>query len=287
MVDPKFLEIQAMVDKEEFCEGEETKTTEEKKKKKKKKNKTTTAIVEGSILSTVPEDGETKIGGSKAELKTVSEVIEEKQMEDPEEVGASGAEKKKKKKSNLFTNLEKKLVEGEKEEEIEENNLFPVTYSKKNAKLVRFQDNSYIVNLKNWADGPATQTIPPTRPIDSQFPESHWEIPGVVWEYTKDQSWRNASEEAKKRDLLWGERLHNLRKAAEVHRQVRKHAQTIARPGIKMIDLCHGIEKTLRFILQANNLQGGQAFPTGCSLNHVAAHYTPNYGDNTVLSSLS
>ena len=24
-------------------------------------------------------------------------------------------------------------------------------------------------------------------------------------------------------------------------------------------------------------------FPTGCSLNHVAAHYTPNPGDDTVL----
>ena len=29
--------------------------------------------------------------------------------------------------------------------------------------------------------------------------------------------------------------------------------------------------------------QAGIAFPTGCSLNHVAAHYTPNGGDNTVL----
>ena len=27
----------------------------------------------------------------------------------------------------------------------------------------------------------------------------------------------------------------------------------------------------------------GLAFPTGCSLNHVAAHYTPNAGDKTVL----
>jgi methionyl aminopeptidase len=30
--------------------------------------------------------------------------------------------------------------------------------------------------------------------------------------------------------------------------------------------------------------QRGIAFPTGVSLNHVAAHYTPNPGDNTVLS---
>ena len=27
----------------------------------------------------------------------------------------------------------------------------------------------------------------------------------------------------------------------------------------------------------------GIAFPTGCSLNYVAAHWTPNEGDKTVL----
>lgn len=30
-------------------------------------------------------------------------------------------------------------------------------------------------------------------------------------------------------------------------------------------------------------MKAGIAFPTGCSLNYVAAHYTPNNGDNTVL----
>ena len=32
-----------------------------------------------------------------------------------------------------------------------------------------------------------------------------------------------------------------------------------------------------------NGLSAGIAFPTGCSINHCAAHYTPNKGDNTVL----
>eukprot|EP00434_Breviolum_minutum_P021447 symbB.v1.2.018926.t1/scaffold1517.1/size114154/9 len=35
--------------------------------------------------------------------------------------------------------------------------------------------------------------------------------------------------------------------------------------------------------LSANGLEAGWGFPTGCSLNWVAAHYTPNYGDETVL----
>ena len=35
--------------------------------------------------------------------------------------------------------------------------------------------------------------------------------------------------------------------------------------------------------LNSINNFAGLAFPTGCSLNHCAAHYTPNNGDKTVL----
>lgn len=38
-----------------------------------------------------------------------------------------------------------------------------------------------------------------------------------------------------------------------------------------------------RELVRENGLEAGIAFPTGCSLNHVAAHYTPNNGDHTVL----
>ncbi len=38
-----------------------------------------------------------------------------------------------------------------------------------------------------------------------------------------------------------------------------------------------------RFLVSENGLEAGIAFPTGCSLNHVAAHYTPNNGDNTTI----
>ncbi len=31
-------------------------------------------------------------------------------------------------------------------------------------------------------------------------------------------------------------------------------------------------------------IYAGLAFPTGCSLNFCAAHYTPNAGDDTVLT---
>jgi methionyl aminopeptidase len=64
---------------------------------------------------------------------------------------------------------------------------------------------------------------------------------------------------------------------------VRKYVQTIARPGILMTDLCEKLEEMNRRLVQENGLNAGIAFPTGCSLDWVAAHWTPNAGDKTVL----
>jgi methionine aminopeptidase len=44
------------------------------------------------------------------------------------------------------------------------------------------------------------------------------------------------------------------------------------------------LEDIARKLIKENGLEAGLAFPTGVSLNHCAAHYTPNAGDNTVLS---
>ena len=43
------------------------------------------------------------------------------------------------------------------------------------------------------------------------------------------------------------------------------------------------LESTARKLINENKLEAGLAFPTGVSLNHCAAHYTPNAGDPTVL----
>lgn len=52
---------------------------------------------------------------------------------------------------------------------------------------------------------------------------------------------------------------------------------------MKMIDICEMLESTARRLIKENGLEAGLAFPTGCSANHCAAHYTPNAGDETVL----
>ncbi|XP_053506338.1 methionine aminopeptidase 2 isoform X4 [Ictalurus furcatus] len=43
------------------------------------------------------------------------------------------------------------------------------------------------------------------------------------------------------------------------------------------------LEECSRKLIKENGLKAGLAFPTGCSLNNCAAHYTPNAGDPTML----
>ena len=65
--------------------------------------------------------------------------------------------------------------------------------------------------------------------------------------------------------------------------QVRQYMQGIIKPGIDMTYMCNTLEDTVRKLIQANGFEAGIAFPTGCSLNNVAAHWTPNASDKTVL----
>lgn len=50
-----------------------------------------------------------------------------------------------------------------------------------------------------------------------------------------------------------------------------------------MIEICEELESVARKLIREDGLKAGLAFPTGCSRNHCAAHYTPNAGDTTVL----
>jgi methionyl aminopeptidase len=65
---------------------------------------------------------------------------------------------------------------------------------------------------------------------------------------------------------------------------VRRFTQSIIKPGERLADICERLENYNRKLAPEKGLESGIAFPTGCSVNHVAAHYTPNPGDNTVLN---
>ena len=136
-------------------------------------------------------------------------------------------------------------------------------------------------------DLPKAQTTPPTVPVSHLFPDGQFPI-GQIMDHPVGQSDTTAknrfnSEEARAVDRLQLDLYNEVRQAAEAHRQTRQHIQSWVKPGMKMIDICEELEKTARLMINENGLEAGLAFPTGCSRNHVAAHYTPNAGDNTVL----
>lgn len=94
---------------------------------------------------------------------------------------------------------------------------------------------------------------------------------------------RFTNEEKRALDRMHNDIYNEVRLAAEAHRQTRKHIQKWVKPGMTMIEICEELENTARKLINEKGLEAGLAFPTGCSRNHVAAHYTPNTGDKTVL----
>ncbi|KAL0814650.1 hypothetical protein Bca101_071093 [Brassica carinata] len=90
----------------------------------------------------------------------------------------------------------------------------------------------------------------------------------------------------KRREIwsVWRKPIYNsVRQAAEVHSEVRKYVRSIVKPEMLMTDVCETLEDIVCKLISENGLKAGIAFPTGCSLNWVAAHWTPNSGDKTVL----
>ncbi|KAJ3244177.1 Methionine aminopeptidase 2 [Chytriomyces hyalinus] len=126
------------------------------------------------------------------------------------------------------------------------------------------------------------QTAPPSIPVSHQF-NGVYPV-GQIMEYTHvDNTYRTTSEEKRAMERASFDEYNEVRQAAEVHRQVRAYAQQVIKPGMSMIEICETIENGTRTLIEERGLDAGIAFPTGCSLNHVAAHYTPNAGDKTVL----
>ncbi|RNF15719.1 putative methionine aminopeptidase 2 [Trypanosoma cruzi] len=135
------------------------------------------------------------------------------------------------------------------------------------------------------APGMKRQTWPePTVPVCMQFTSGNFP-PGEICEHPGEvNAYRHSSEEKRAMERATEQEVQELRHAAEVHRQVRRYAQSFIKPGISLISMTDRIERKVEELIMKDGLTRGQAFPTGCSLNHVAAHYTPNTGDKTVLT---
>ncbi|KAH0902421.1 hypothetical protein HID58_041924 [Brassica napus] len=117
-----------------------------------------------------------------------------------------------------------------------------------------------------------SQEDDPTIPVVKLFPSG--EFPeGEI----QHNLWRTTSEE--ERDL---ERLDKSQYTT-LYARLQKFIASIVKPGMLTTDVCETLEDTVRKLISENGLKAGITFPTGCSLNWVAAHWTPNSGDKTVL----
>ena len=223
-------------------------------------------------------DNEPKKPDEKDPKKPASDDEEDDDENKPKEGGEEKKKKKKKHKHKKKKKADNKLPEGPRENPYRDY----FHWDPKDVTKSRFQDNSRFRIIGDWKEGEWSQTNLPTKDIDELFPNRDWPV-GVLCEYGSENIWRSTDKEKQELEKTQTYDLFSLRKGAECHRQVRKYAQRFIKPGMKMIDICIELEKMLKFITNAHGIDCGQSFPTGCSLNDVAAHYTPNSGDETVL----
>ncbi|KAH0492183.1 hypothetical protein TgHK011_007146 [Trichoderma gracile] len=141
---------------------------------------------------------------------------------------------------------------------------------------------------KKKKKAPTSQTEPPRVMVSQLFPNKTYPK-GEEVEYKDENRYRTTSEEKRHLDNLNSDFLADYREAAEVHRQVRQYAQKVIKPGQTLTEIAETIEDSVRALTGHPGLEEGDAhiagmgFPCGLSLNHCAAHYTPNAGNKMVL----
>jgi methionyl aminopeptidase len=64
---------------------------------------------------------------------------------------------------------------------------------------------------------------------------------------------------------------------------VRQYARKNIKVGMTMTEIAEMIENATRALVGEDGLKAGIGFPTGVNRNHIAAHFSPNAGDKTVL----
>lgn len=135
---------------------------------------------------------------------------------------------------------------------------------------------------------PKEQSDPPRVKLSQLFPSGNYPA-GEEVEYKNDNAFRTTSEEKRHLDRMKTEWLSDYRQGAEVHRQVRQWAKANIKPGMSLTEIAEGIEDGTRALTghpgleEGDNIAGGIGFPTGLNLDHIAAHYSPNAGNKTIL----
>ncbi|PQE30478.1 putative Methionine aminopeptidase 2 protein [Rutstroemia sp. NJR-2017a WRK4] len=136
---------------------------------------------------------------------------------------------------------------------------------------------------------PKVQSSPPRVLLSNLFPSGEYPV-GEEVEYRDDNNYRTTNEEKRHLDRMNNDFLQEYRQAAEIHRQVRQYAKANIKPGQSLTEIAEGIEDSVRALSghpgleEGDNIRGGVAFPTGVNLDHIAAHYSPNAGNKTLLA---
>ncbi|KAJ5113606.1 methionine aminopeptidase 2 [Penicillium angulare] len=137
------------------------------------------------------------------------------------------------------------------------------------------------------------QSSPPRVPLtkiirNDQYPSGEMQNYESVVDNTARTTAEESRHEARRavQDKTW---LNNYRKAAEVHRQVRKWTQENVRPGESLTKVADDIDEGVRALLDNPGLETGSClvsglgFPTGLAVNNCVAHWTPTPGQKDVI----
>ena len=124
--------------------------------------------------------------------------------------------------------------------------------------------------------------------LSQLFPDGNYPT-GEIVDYTDQNAYRTTSEEKRHLDRMNNDFLAEYRHGAEIHRQVRQWSQKWMKPGMTLTEIAEGIENSVRALTghegleEGDSIKAGMGFPTGLNINHIAAHYSPNAGNKTVL----
>lgn len=267
-VETKPVKVQENLDNDEEKEeindenADENVSDEKKKKKKPKKPKKTAA--EKAEAAALREAAAVK----EAAVKAAKEV--EKAAKEAEKAAAKEAEKVKK---------QQQKVQEPADDDEDEDDAAPGEGGADAAKKKKKKRNK-----KKGSAATGGKLVAPSVPIVEQFKDGKYPE-GEIMQYPDSTTAKDrfTSEEKRALDRMHLDIYNELRLAAEAHRQTRQYMQKWIKPGMTMIEICEELETTARRLIGEKGLEAGLAFPTGCSRNHCAAHYTPNAGDPTVL----
>lgn len=80
------------------------------------------------------------------------------------------------------------------------------------------------------------------------------------------------------------DRIKDMREASIVHKKVRKYIQEYIKPGMTYTEICEALENKTRELFGKDDMSKGIGFPTGFSINNIAAHDSANPNDTRKLT---